>query len=161
MARMLVCKNHKTVDVLPDYNTADDMEGKYDHHLQDAIRVHLGKYGSDPGMHESLMIRVDDDEMALIDKDRMKEALFDDRLESFLRGEREQLKEDAMKCYNLHNRPAYGIGIGCRDYHAEHRVIGQKEGIAAKDRSYLCDFCPYESYVEHAKTKKVKFRGEK
>jgi hypothetical protein len=159
MARMLVCRTHKTVDTLPDYNTAEDMEGKYDYELQDAIRRHLDKYGSDPNRHASLMLRVEDDELALLDPERMKQAIFDDTLEAYLRGERDQLKSDALACYNLHNRPVVGKP-GCQDYRADHRVIGRKTGIPRSQRSYLCDFCPYQSYVEHEKNKKRRFAGE-
>ena len=160
MARLLVCNTHKTVVNLPDYNTESDMEGKYDYALQDAIKVHLGKYGSDPRRHASLILRIEDDELNLIDPDRLKEAIMDDRLEEFIKEERNHYKEGALQCYNLHNRPVVGHP-GCPDYRDSSRAIGRTKGIAREQQTYLCDFCPYQSYVEHEKTKKIKFRGEK
>ncbi len=153
MPRLLICNTHKTVDVLPDYNTEADMEGKYDYKLREAIDRHLDKYGADPGRHASLIMRIEEDEFALLDPDRLKQALMDDSLEEYIKSERENYKQGALNCYNLHNRPAYGYGIGCPDYQSDSRAVGITKGIAKENRMYLCDFCPYHSYVEHAKYK--------
>ena len=157
MPRLLVCGTHKTVDVVNDYDTANDMEAKYDFNLKEAIDRHLGKYGSDPGKHASMLLRVTPEEWELLDKQDLEQALFDNRLEEYIRGERESYTNDALGCYQLHDRPTYGVGygIGCPDYHDSSRAIGSKNSGV-----FLCDFCPYQSYVEHAQTKKVKFKGE-
>ncbi len=158
MPRLLICNTHKTVDVVNDYNTAADMEGKYDEDLKEAINRHLGKYGSDPGKHNSLLMRIEPEEWDLLDKQDLEKAVFDGKLEEYIRGERESYTNDALSCYEIHNRPTYGIGygIGCPDYRDSSRLIGSK-----KSGVFLCDFCPYNSYVEHAQTSKVKFKGEK
>ena len=156
MPRLLICNTHTTVDFMNDYDTERDMEGRFDFDLKEAIDRHLGKYGSDPGRHKSLIMRIAPEEWELIDQTKLQQAVHDDSLEAYIRGEREQLKNDALACYNLHNRPAYGYGLGCPDYHSDNRRIGSKES-----NMYLCDFCPYQSYVEHEQWKKVKFRGEK
>lgn len=158
MPRLLVCGSHKTVDVINDYDTANDMEAKYDYDLREAIDRHLGKYGSDPGKHNSMLLRITPEEWELLDKQDLEKAIFDNRLEEYLHGEREDIKDQALKCYEIHNRPTYGIGygIGCPDYRADSRRIGDKNSSM-----FLCDFCPYQSYVEHAQTSKVKFKGEK
>jgi hypothetical protein len=163
MPRLLVCNTHKTVDILPDYDTASDMEGKHDHALRESIDRHLDKYGSDPGAHKSLIMRIVPEEFELLDPERIKQAVMDDSLETYLKEEREGRKQQALSCYELHNRPTYGVGygVGCPDYRSDSRAIGVTKGISKKDRMYLCDFCPYESYVEHAKTKQVRFKGEK
>lgn len=153
MARLLVCNSHKTVDRLPDYDTANDMEGRYDRHLQDAIAGHFQKYGDDPGRHASLIIRIEDDELDLIDPRELQKAIHDGTLEEFLRQEREQYKEDALGCYNLHNRPVVGFP-GCPDYRSDAKAIGKVKGVPPEERTYLCDFCPYQSYVEFEKNKK-------
>lgn len=157
MARLLICNTCKTVDTLPDYASENDPEAKHDHHLREAISTHLNKFGGGPDMHKSLLMSISDEELALIDESRLKQAVHDGRLESFLREEREQYKEDALKCYNLHNRPVYGIGYGggCPDYRDKSRAVGRTTGLAPEDWTYVCDFCPYHSYVEHYKRKKA------
>jgi hypothetical protein len=152
MARLLVCNTHKTVDRLPDYDTAMDMEGTHDRHLQDAIAAHFQQYGPDPGRHASLIIRIEDEELDLIDPRGLKDAIHDGTLEDYLKGEREMYKEDALGCYNLHNRPVVGFP-GCPDYRSDKKAIGKIKGVPPDQRTYLCDFCPYQSYVEHAKNK--------
>lgn len=152
MARLLVCKAHETCDILPDYDTANDMEGLHDRYLKDAIAAHFQKYGDDPNRHPSMIIRIEDEEMELLNHHDLKKAIFDDSLEEFLRGEREQYKDDALGCYNLHNRPVVGFP-GCPDYRSDRKAIGKVKGVAPEERTYLCDFCPYQSYVDHAKRK--------
>lgn len=159
MPRILVCKTHKTVDVLPDYDTASDMEGRNDWHLQDAIKAHFDQYGADPNRHASLIMRVDEDEWDIIKPDKLKQAIMDDSLESYLRGERDQYKEDAINCFNLHGRPIYGFP-GCPDYRDSSRAIGRSKGIPDHEKMYVCDFCPYQSYVDHEKRKKAGLYGK-
>lgn len=158
MARILVCNTHKTCDTLPDYDTANDMEGRYDFHLKDAIDAHFRVYGDDPGRHASLIIRIEDDELELIDPRKLRDAIMDDSLEEFLRGEREQYKEDAIGCYNLHNRPVVGFP-GCPDYRDDRKAIGRTKGVPDEEKTYLCDFCPYQSYVDHSKRKQAGLYG--
>lgn len=163
MPRILVCNTHKTVDILPDYDTERDMEGKNDHALIDAIEAHKNRTTHDMDKHKAVLMRITPEEFELIDPEKMKQAILDDSLESYIKDERENRKQDALSCYELHDRPTYGIGygIGCPDYRDDSRAIGVTKGIADKDKMYICDFCPYQSYVEHYQTKKVKFRGEK
>lgn len=154
MPRLLACRNHRTVEVLPDYNSESDREGKYDHHLKEAVERHLDKYGSDPDKHQALLLRLDEDEFGLLgDDERLRQAIFDNKLEEYLRGERDQLKADALRCYELHGRPAYGLTLGCQDYRNESRVVVRTKGRPAEEQLYLCSFCPYQSYVDHAKRK--------
>lgn len=158
MARLLICNTCKTVDKLPDYATENDPEAKYDYTLKDAIDRHMNKFGGPVERHKALMYGISDDELALIDSSALEQAVHDNRLESFLREEREMLKEDAIKCYDKHNRPTYNIGysLGCIDYRSKDKAIGRTTGLAPEEWSYVCDFCPYHSYVEHAKHKKNK-----
>jgi len=158
LARMLICRTHNTVDVLPDYDTEQDMAGEHDFHLQERIRQHLDKYGSDPNRHASLIMRIEDDELALLDASKLKQAILDDSLESYIKGEREQYKQDALMCFNLHNRPVYGMP-GCTDYRDSSRAIGITKGLSSEERMYVCDFCPYQSYVDHAKRKAAGLYG--
>ena len=159
MARLLVCRTHKTVDILPDYNTAQDMEGTHDYALQDRIRQHLDKYGSNPDTHGSIILSLTDAEMELLDPAKLKQALMDDSLETYIKDTRENYKEDAMSCYNLHNRPIVGFP-GCPDYRDSSRAIGFTKGIPDEKRMYVCDFCPYQSYVDYEKRKAAGMYGK-
>jgi hypothetical protein len=55
--------------------------------------------------------------------------------------------EDALKCYDLHNRPKEG----CIDYRDSRKRLGNptKRGWQTGPKVYLCDFCPVKSgYVD-------------
>lgn len=165
MARLLVCHTCKSVDKLPDFHPTDDPEViKHDHYLIDAIDRHKNKYLNrvNPNEHFANIYTIADDELALIDEKRLEQAVHDGRLEEFLREEREQYKEDALGCYNLHNRPTVGgmgYGLGCSDYRSKSKAIGRTTGIPEDEWTYLCDFCPYHSYVEWQRNKKRGYGG--
>ena len=156
MARLLICNTCKTVDKLPDYASENDPEAKYDFSLRDAIDRHMNKFGGPVERHKANLFSISDDELALIDESQWEQAVHDNRLEEFLKSERENLKEDALRCYQLHNRPTYGIGygVGCPNYRQKDRAIGRTAGLPPEQWNYVCDFCPYHSYVEHARSKK-------
>jgi len=159
MARLLICNTCKTVDKLPNYATENDPEAKHDHHLRDAIDLHMRKFGGPPDRHKANLFSIDDAELELIDETRLQQAVHDGRLEAFLKEEREQYKTDALGCYNLHNRPTVGAGYGsgCADCRDKSRAIGRTAGLPPEEWNYLCDFCPYHSYVEHDQRKKSGF----
>lgn len=54
---------------------------------------------------------------------------------------RDELKEDAVKCFNKHRRPT-----ACVDYHASHKKLGGR-GQKDDELAYLCTYCPVESVV--------------
>lgn len=156
MPRLLLCHAHKTVDVMPDYDTAMDMEGRNDIYLLEAIEDHCRQYGpenpSGPPRHPSQIFRITQDEFDLLNLQDMREAMFNDELEEYLKGQRDTFKEDAVNCYYLHNKPVVGFP-GCIDYRSDAKAItktGPKE-----DWVYLCDFCPYQSYVDYEIRKKA------
>ena len=157
MARLLTCNTCKTVDMLPNYNTEADPEAKYDHTLRDAIDKHMQKFGGPVERHKAQLFGISDEELDLIDKSRLEQAIHDGRLEEFLKEERENYKEDALKCYNLMNRPTigYGYGLGCPMYKDKSKAIGRTTGIPEDEWTYICEFCPYHSYLEHHKRKKA------
>jgi len=119
----------------------------------------MRKFGGPPDRHKANLFSIDDAELELIDESRLQQAVHDGRLEAFLKEEREQYKTDALGCYNLHNRPTVGAGYGsgCADYRDKSRAIGRTAGLPPEEWNYLCDFCPYHSYVEHQLNKKRKF----
>src|SRR5436305_2047240 len=56
--------------------------------------------------------------------------------------ERDQVKEDAMACFNAHHRPT----TGCVDVFSESKVLGGHESnarIRPSDRMFLCHACPF------------------
>ncbi len=62
---------------------------------------------------------------------------------------RDELKDDAMSCWEKHQRPEYP-GRRCPDYESSAKLIGRKN-MAKEDRMYLCAFCPYSVGVETEK----------
>ena len=158
MPRLLICNTCKTVDTLGDYASENDPEAKHDHQLINACDTHIQRYGGPIDRHKAALYLISEQELDLIDKSRLEQAVHDNRLEAFLREERDNFKADALKCYELHNRPTYGVGYGsgCSDYRADHRAFGRTKGIPKEQWNYVCDFCPYNSYVEHYKNKNNK-----
>ena len=143
MARLLICNVCKTVDPLSDYpREASPTE---DHALNDVIYEHLNTRGRNPSpdAHGALLVFIEDAELALIDPKRLQQAVMDDELETFLKEERENMKEDAMRCFNLHGRPSGG----CTDWCSKSRAIVRTTGIEPKDQTYLCFYCPVASHV--------------
>jgi len=56
--------------------------------------------------------------------------------------ERDQLKDDAMRCFGDHHRPK----DSCPDVFSESRLIGNHEsqqGMPPNQRMYLCHLCPF------------------
>jgi hypothetical protein len=62
-----------------------------------------------------------------------------------VRALRDDLKVDALKCFNRHNRPANG----CIDYEDASKAIGRTIGVPKENRQYLCHYCPAQEYVTH------------
>lgn len=69
--------------------------------------------------------------------------------------ERDQLKEDALKCYGDHHRPT----DTCGDVFSDAKLVGSHESnskVPKDDRMYLCHLCPFVHgvvipQVRHAK----------
>jgi hypothetical protein len=56
--------------------------------------------------------------------------------------ERDQVKEDAMQCFNEHHRPT----DGCMDVFSEAKLLGGHESnrrMPMDQRMYLCHACPF------------------
>jgi hypothetical protein len=57
-------------------------------------------------------------------------------------GERDELKDEAMKCFNEHHRPT----DSCIDVFSDDKLIGNHESnkhMPKNDRMYLCHLCPF------------------
>lgn len=141
MQRLLLCKSCGILYKLPPYEGPAD----YDMALIDVIDRHL-QQASDPRpeAHMSLIFRTDDDTAAKLDLETaIKKELADQDI--FIRELRDDLKVDALKCFNRHNRPSNG----CPDYGDESKIIGRKTGVPADKRQYLCMYCPAQEHVTH------------
>ena len=88
---------------------------------------------------------------------RVRQDMLDATGEMYL--ERDELKEDALSCFEKHHRPQ----LTCPDAFAEGKVIGGHESnkhMPREDRMYLCHLCPFvHGYVipqvRNAKGKRV------
>lgn len=62
---------------------------------------------------------------------------------------RDELKDDAAKCFNRHRRPEHP-GKPCIDYNADHKRLGRRNQPPS-DMAMLCTYCAYTSTVTVAK----------
>lgn len=56
--------------------------------------------------------------------------------------ERDELKEDALACFEMHHRPK----DSCPDVFSDERIVGGHESnrrMKKDDRLYLCHLCPF------------------
>lgn len=146
MARLLICRSCGTVNRLRDYlgDPGNDWE------LKDTIDAHLGKATDPrPEEHPSQLMLVDDDDIDKMDEQTLKKAI-ENEMDVELKEMREDYKDQAMQCYQLHARPAGG----CSDWCHESRVIGRKAGVPPTERAYLCYYCPVSVWVENRKNEK-------
>jgi hypothetical protein len=56
---------------------------------------------------------------------------------------RDELKEDAMACFNKHGRP----DMTCSDAFTKEKAIGRTIGVPKEHLQYLCMYCPFGSGV--------------
>ncbi len=142
MQRLLLCKSCGILYKLPPY---DDGPAEYDMALIDVIDRHLQQSDDPrPESHLSLIFRTDDETASKLDLETaIKKELADQDI--FVRELRDDLKVDALKCFNRHNRPSNG----CPDYGDESKIIGRKVGVPTDKRQYLCMYCPAQEHVTH------------
>ena len=141
MPRLLACKSCAVMYKLPEY----DGPPEYDMALIDIIDRHLSQAQDPrPESHVSIIFRTDNDTASKLDVETaLKRELANADFE--IREVRDDLKVEAVKCFNRHNRPSNG----CPDYEDESKTIGRKIGIPRENRMYLCHMCPAQEYVTH------------
>ncbi len=147
MPRLLVCKPCGTLYNMQDY----DGPAEYDMELMDVIERHLTQ-ASDPrpDAHMSMIFRCDKETASKLDMEtEVKKELMKNEIE--VREMRNDLKEDALKCFSKHGRPK----MDCLDYCGEDKTVGRKMGVPKEHRMYLCMFCPVQEYYQY------KIRGAK
>jgi hypothetical protein len=124
---------------------------EYDMELQEIIKRHLHQANDPrPESHMSQIFRCDDDTASKLDMEtEVKKELMKNEIE--VREMRNDLKEDALKCFSKHGRPK----MDCLDYCGEDKTVGRKMGVPKEHRMYLCMFCPVQEYYQY------KIRGAK
>lgn len=141
MPRLLTCQSCQVMYRLRDYDGPAD----YDMELIEIIQRHLGQaVNPDPDAHRSIIIRCDESTWEKLgDETKIKEELAKNEWE--VREIRDDMKVEALRCFNRHNRPS---GM-CPDYEDDSKTIGRKIGVPKENRQYLCHYCPASAYVIH------------
>lgn len=147
MPRLLTCQSCQVMYRLRDYDGPAD----YDMELIEIIKRHLGQaQDPDPDSHKSIIIRCDEKTWEKLgDETKIKEELAKNEWE--VREIRDDMKVEALKCFNRHNRPS---GM-CPDFEDSSKTIGRTIGVPKENRQYLCHYCPASAYVIH-KVRKAK-----
>jgi hypothetical protein len=136
MPRLLACYDCSVLSKLPDYEGHPSMDmalievcKMHEHNdIPDRAKKGGQLFGVDTETYDKL------DPVTVINKELAKAEV---QMHDF----RDELKEEAMKCFNAHGRP--GEGDGCPDFESEAKTIGRKAGIPKDKRMFLCHFCPF------------------
>lgn len=141
MPRLLACRSCGIMYKMRDF----EGPAEYDMELQELVKRHLGQAPNpDPDAHRSLIFRVDDATWEKLgDETSVQKELLKNEWE--VRELRDDLKVEALRCFNRHNRP----NTGCPDYEDDSKTIGRKIGVPKEQRQYLCHYCPAQEYVTH------------
>jgi len=139
MNRLLVCKTHGVMRKMKPYTGTPE----YDMELRELCDRHNAQV-PDPENCKAVIFVTDKDTASKLDvetalKNELKEQ------DVYIRDFRDELKVDALKCFNRHNRPKQG----CIDWCNDEKTIGRKVGIPVEKRQYLCMYCPAAEYYTH------------
>lgn len=140
MPRLLACRACGVLYRMQDY----DGPPEYDMELIELCNRHLGQAGDGrPESHPSMIFRCDEATAAKLDMEsEVKKELMNNHV--WVKDYRDELKVEAMKCFNRHNRPKEG----CLDWRDESKTIGRKTGVPKDKRQYLCTYCPVSTYYQ-------------
>lgn len=139
--RLLVCQSCGVMYKMRPF----DGPAEYDMELIEIINRHLAQ-ASDPRpeSHISQIFRVDPDTADKLDVETaVKKELM--KNEIWMRDFRDELKVEALKCYDRHNR-----NPNCSEYCDDSKTIGRKIGVPKEHRQYLCMYCPVQAKVTEA-----------
>lgn len=145
--RLVVCKDCKSIEELPPYGgpvTKDIL-------LEDTLSRHMTEWST----HEVALIKVPE---SYWKNDKVRDRIVKqisqggskgiEELEGAedYYGTRDTYREDALKCFDRHQRPK----AGCIDYQNPDKRIGNptSEGWKTGPRVYACNFCPVQSWVD-------------
>ena len=137
--RLLVCKTHGVMYKMRPYDGVPE----YDQELRELCDRHNAQV-PDPENCRALIFRTDAETATKLDvetalKNELKEQ------DVYIRDFRDELKVDALRCFNRHSRPSQG----CIDWCNDDKTIGRKTGIPKDKRQYLCMYCPAAEYYTH------------
>lgn len=137
--RLLVCKTHGVMYKMRPY----DGPPEYDQELRELCDRHNAQV-PDPDNCRALIFRTDPETASKLDiETALRKEMADQDV--YIRDFRDELKADALRCFNRHNRPSEG----CIDWCAEDKTIGRKIGVPKEKRQYLCMYCPASEYYTH------------
>jgi hypothetical protein len=137
--RLLVCKTHGVMYKMRPY----DGPAEYDMELRELCDRHNANV-PDPENCRALIFRTDPETADKLDVETaLKKELSEQDV--YIRDFRDELKVDALKCFNRHNRP----NSGCIDWCNDDKTIGRKIGVPPEKRQYLCMYCPAADYYVH------------
>lgn len=153
MARLMACNPCGILWRLRDY----DGDPQYDMELREIIDRHLA-IATDPRpeSHLATLFRVSDKEASMMDVESAVQKELKE-MNVFIRETRDDMKLEAVKCFNAHGRP----NAGCIDWEDESKVIGRKIGVPRADRQYLCHFCPASQHVAFKQRQALGLYGKK
>jgi hypothetical protein len=170
--RLLVCRECKTIEQLPLYDGPKELEAQ-DPILDRIVQRHVQLHGDINPEVAALLVaseepcRCGEKQMVTTNggyagrtRVRGNHTFWEGHKDEILKGLGERwtglhpefyavkdtLREDAMRCYNLHRRPA---GADCIDWQTDNRRITPADW--KKNHVYLCHFCPVASAVSTAK----------
>lgn len=148
--RLLVCKTHNVMWKMRPY----DGPPEYDMELRELCDRHNAQIG-DPDNCRAMIFRTDPDTASKLDVETaLKNKMADHDV--YIKDFRDDLKVDALRCFNRHNRPS----DGCPDWCDESKTIGRKTGVPTEHRQYLCMYCPVGAHVAHLERKQMGMYGK-
>lgn len=154
--RLLVCwrvVNGKKSDGVIYKMTPYSGPPEYDMELIDILNRHKARH-ADYDNWRALIFRTDKDTASKLDAETaIKSEL--KRHDIWIKDFRDELKVDALRCFDRHNRPSGG----CQDWCDESKTIGRKTGVPLDKRQYLCMYCPVSTYVAHTERKAMGLYG--
>src|SRR5262252_214666 len=116
------------------------MVAAYDPALEEWLTRHDHPEVSEGRMRKYDLYAADNEAFAAGFSASLKKEL--EEATSSLYTERDQIKEDAIKCFNQHGRPT----TGCVDVFSESKLLGGHESnrrMPMNERMYLCHACPF------------------
>jgi len=144
--RLLVCwrvvNGRKTDGVIYKMRPYDG-PAEYDMELIDILERHKAR-NQDYDNWRALIFRTDKDTADKLDAETaIKNEL--KRHDIIIKDFRDELKVDALRCFDKHNRP----DRGCVDWCDESKTVGRKIGVPKEKRQYLCMYCPAAEWYTH------------
>lgn len=137
--RLLVCKTHGVMYKMKPY----DGPAEYDQELRELCDRHNAQVPN-PQDCNAIIFRTDEETAKKLDAETAVKGELE-KNDVYIRDTRDELKVDALKCFNRHNRPKQG----CIDWCADDKTVGRKVGVPKDKRQYLCMYCPAAEYYTH------------